>query len=82
MLDPRLRDIESLEAISQDEQARAIFLKLAALSRSGRMEVFLHQLGEDEELDAETKVQITELGRDPGWLLVVEEYLLRTCRLH
>jgi hypothetical protein len=31
-----LDDLESLEAISQNEEARRIFLRMAALSQSGR----------------------------------------------
>jgi hypothetical protein len=82
MADVRLQDIESLEAISQDDEARAIFLKMAALSRAGRMEIFLDQLGADDEVDDETKLQLAELGRDEGLLLAVEEYVLSTVRLH
>ncbi|MEX2210856.1 MAG: hypothetical protein WD689_03735 [Gaiellaceae bacterium] len=82
MLDPRLPDIESLEAISQDEEARAIFLRMAAIWRAGRMENFLDQLGADGEVDDETKLQLAELGRDESLLLVVEDYVLNTVRLH
>jgi len=36
-----LDDIESLEAISQNEDARRIFLRMAALSQTGRTENFV-----------------------------------------
>ena len=75
-------DIESLEAISQDELARRVVLKLAAIRRAGRMEPFLEQLAGDREVDDETKQSLAELGRDEGLLLAVEDYLQRTNRLH
>jgi hypothetical protein len=78
----RLKDIESLEAISQDEYARRVFLKLAAISRAGGMEPFLAQLFADDDLDAETKAKVSELGRDESLLLAIEEYLQRTQRFH
>jgi len=77
-----LRDIESFEAISQDELARRVVLKLAAISRAGRMEPFLEQLAADGDVDQETKEKLAELGRDESLLLAVEDYLQRTDRLH
>jgi hypothetical protein len=82
MLDPWLRDIEPLEAICRDEHLRRLFLKLAVVSRSGRMESFLAQLAADGDVDEETKLKVAELGRDEPLLLAVEEYLRRTDRLH
>jgi hypothetical protein len=81
-LDLWLRDIESLEAISQDEDVRQVFLKLAALARSGGMESFLARLAEDDDLDRSTKEKLAELGRDEDLLLSIEEYLRRTARPH
>ena len=43
-----LNDIESLEAISQDDEAKQIFLRMAALSRDGQMGSFLTELARDE----------------------------------
>jgi hypothetical protein len=43
-----LNDIESLEAISQDDEARQIFLRMAAMSRDGQMGNFLRELAEDD----------------------------------
>lgn len=82
MVDLWLDDLESLEAISQDEETRQIFLRMAALSRAGRIEPFLAQLAADDEVDEETKLKIAELGRDRTLLLTVEDYLRRTQRLH
>jgi len=82
MQDLWLRDIESFEAISQDELARRVVLKLAAISRAGRMEPFLEQLAADGDVDEETKEKLAELGRDESLLLAVEDYLQRTDRLH
>ena len=82
MQDLWLRDMESFEAISQDELARRVVLKLAAISRAGRMEPFLAQLAADRDVDEETKEKLAELGRDESLLLAVEDYLCRTDRLH
>jgi hypothetical protein len=82
MLGPWLNDIESLEAISQDEEAKRIFLRMAALSRDGQMGSFLTELAQDEDLDDETKGTLEELAQDSTFLLVVEDYLARTRVLH
>jgi hypothetical protein len=77
-----LQDMESLEAISQDDEAKQIFLRMAALSRDGQMGSFLTELARDEDLDDETKGTLEELARDSNFLLAVEEYLERTQVLH
>jgi hypothetical protein len=77
-----LNDIESLEAISQDDEAKQIFLRMAALSRDGQMGSFLTELARDQDLDAETKGTLRELAEDNSFLLAVEDYLQRTQRLH
>jgi hypothetical protein len=76
------QDMESLEAISQDHEAKRIFLRMAALSRAGHMGSFLIELAQDEELDDETKGTLRELAEDNTFLLAVEDYLQRTDRLH
>jgi hypothetical protein len=82
MLGTWLQDLESLEAISQDADARAIFLRMAALSREGQMGSFLSELANDEDLDEETKGRLSELACDSSFLLAVEDYVERTQRLH
>ena len=82
MLGLWLQELESLEAISQDADARRIFLKMAAMSHEGRLPNFLDQLAHDRELDDVTKGQLTELASDRSFLLAVEEYLRRTQRFH
>ena len=77
-----LDDLESLEAISQNEEARRIFLRMAALSQSGRTPNFVVEVALDGELDGETKGRLVELAQDQSFLLAVEEYLVRTHRLH
>ena len=61
-----MQDIESLEAISQDEDTRNLFLRMAYLSQNGRIQPFLRELEDDGDLDAETKVTLTELACDEG----------------
>ncbi len=77
-----LDDIESLEAISQNEDARRIFLRMASLSQTGRTPSFVVEVALDRDLDAVTKGRLVELAQDESFLLAVEEYLVRTHRLH
>ena len=79
---PWLEDIESLEAISQDDAAKQIFLRMAAMSRDGRMGTFLTELARDDDLDEETKGTLRELAEDNTFLVAVEDYLHRTRILH
>ena len=76
------QDIEWLEAISQDEDARALFLRMAVLSQEGKLEPFLTELRDDEELDDHTKGTVAELAQDQAFLLAVADYLRNTKRLH
>jgi hypothetical protein len=82
MLGVWLNDMESLEAISQDDEAKQIFLRMAAMTRGGQMNNFLTELARDEELDDETKGTLKELAEDDAFLLAVEDYLQRTTVLH
>jgi len=77
-----LQDLESLEAISQNDDARKIFLRMAAMSQAGRLPNFIAEVAHDRELDETTKEHLTELANDPSFLLAVEEYLRRTQRVH
>jgi hypothetical protein len=77
-----LRDIESLEAISQDADTRALCLRMAELTQLGRLDPFLLELARDGELDTETKATLAELAREEGFLLAVEDYVRRTRALH
>ena len=77
-----LQDIEALETISQDEQTRALFLRMAALQRSGGISSFLIELDRDPEVDDDVKGPLAEIARDTDFLLAVEEYCLKTDRLH
>ena len=82
MLPLWLQDLESFEAICQDADARTIFLRMAALSRSGRLGSFLTELAADDEIDDDTKGTLKEIARDPSFLFAVEDYLRRTQRYH
>ena len=77
-----LEDLESLEAISQDAEARTIFLRMAALSQEGRLASFLIELADAPELDEFTKGTLSEIAKDEAFLLVVDDYLHRTQVLH
>jgi len=73
-----LEDIEAFEQVSQDETACRLVLRLAQLSREGRLEPFVIELADDPELDEGTRHAIAELAGDEGFLLAVEDYLGRT----
>ena len=77
-----LDDTEWLAAIARNEDARQIFLRMAALAQSGRTSSFVAEVTLDRELDGKTKGQLVELAQNEAFLLAVEEYLVRTHRLH
>jgi hypothetical protein len=77
-----LQDIESLEAISQDEDTRQLFLRMAHMSQNGRIQPFLRELEDDREIDDATKDTLAELAQDAGFLHAVEDYVHRTRALH
>jgi hypothetical protein len=76
------QDIEWLEAISQDASSRELFLRMAALSEEGRLEPFLTELQQDEELDAQTKGTVAEIAQDQAFIMAVADYLRTTTRPH
>jgi hypothetical protein len=77
-----LADIEALEQIAQDESARALFLRMAALQRAGRTSSFLVELAGDPEVDEAMKGPLAEIAQDTDFLLAVEEYVHRTRAFH
>ena len=68
-----MQDIESLEAINQDELVRQIVLRTACFVRGGRLPGFVAAVGADAELDAETETTVLELARDETFLLARED---------
>ena len=82
MLRTWLEDLESLEAISQDDATRDLFLRMARLSQKDRLQPFLSELQHDDDLDDSTKGMVTELAEDPTFLLVVEDYVQKTQIVH
>jgi hypothetical protein len=77
-----VEDIESLEAISGDADARRLFLRMAELRQTGRIAPFLQELAQDGEIDDATKLGLAELATDGRFLHAVEDYVLRTRRLN
>ncbi len=82
MVDLWLHDIESLEAVAQDESTRIICLRMAAMSKAGTLAPFLAHLHSDNDLDEGTKGTITEIASDENFLLAVEDYVRRTRYVH
>ena len=77
-----LDDLEALEAISQDDDTRRLFLRMAQLSQRGRLSPFLRELADDGEIDQATKLRLSELAQDSSFLHAVEDYVLRTREQH
>ena len=82
MLVTWLQDLESLEAISQDDKTRDLFLRMAWLSQEDRLQPFLSELQQDDDLDDSTKGMVTELAEDKTFLLAVEDYVQKTQIVH
>lgn len=82
MVDVWLHDIESLEAVMQDEQTRRLCLRMAAMSRAGTLGPFIENLQGDDELDDSTKGTLAELAGDQSFLLAIEDYVRRTHTIH
>jgi hypothetical protein len=75
-------NLESLEAIRQDEDTCDLVLRMSALSRAGKLGPFLLELAHDDELDEMTKGTLTEIAQDRNFLHTVEEYFQRTEIFH
>jgi hypothetical protein len=82
MLATWMQDLESLEAISQDDLTRDLFLKMAWLSQEDRLKPFLVELQHDNDLDESTKGMLAEIAEDRTFLLAVEDYVHRTQVIH
>jgi hypothetical protein len=78
MLATWLQDLESLEAISQDDATRDLCLRMASLSQTDSLGPFLVELRDDRDLDDQTKRMLKELAEDRTFLLAVEDYVHKT----
>jgi hypothetical protein len=59
----QLRDnLESFEAINQDDMTRDLVLRMSALSQAGKLAPFLFELTHDAELDELTKGTLVEIA--------------------
>jgi len=75
-------DLEALETVSQNAEARDLFLRMAHLSGVGELNRFLFELEETEELDAETKAVFAEVAQDRTFLSALDDYVHRTRVFH
>jgi hypothetical protein len=82
VVDPWVHDIESLEALAQDERIKRLCLRMAAMSQAGTLDPFVATLRLDDGLDELTKGTIAELAGDETFLLALEDYVRRTHVLH
>jgi hypothetical protein len=82
VLDHLTANLESFEAINQDDTTRDLVLRMSALSQAGKLGPFLFELAHDAELDDLTKGTLVEIANDESFLLAVEDYLVRTEIVH
>ena len=82
MVDLWLHDIESLEAVTQDEETKRLCLGMAAMSQAGTLAPFIANLNRDDDVDDTTKGTIAEIANDANFLLAVEDYVRRTRVFH
>ncbi len=82
MLRTLQENLESFEAINQDDVTRDLVLRMSALSQTGKLGPFLFELTHDAELDDLTKGTLVEIASDQSFLLAVEDYLHRTEIVH
>jgi hypothetical protein len=75
-------DLEALETVSQNLEARDLFLRMAHLSGAGELNRFLFELEETEGLDAETKAAFAEVAQDRTFLSALDDYVHRTRLFH
>ena len=62
MVDLWLHDIESLEAVTQDEHTKRLCLRMAAMSQAGTLAPFIANLHHDDDLDDSTKGTLAEIA--------------------
>ena len=68
--------------MSQNAEARDLFLRMAHLSGAGELTHFLFELSASNEIDAETKAVVAEVAQDRLFLLALDEYVHCTRVLH
>jgi cytosine/adenosine deaminase-related metal-dependent hydrolase len=82
VVDLWLQDMESLEAVAQDELTKLLCLRMAAMWQAGTLRTFLATLDQDGELDEGTRSTIAVLAADERFLLSVDDYVRRTSLIH
>ena len=82
MTSVRPDDLEALESVSQNAEARDLFLRMAHLSSAGALARFLSELSANDEIDAETKAVFAEVAQDRSFLTALDEYVDRTRVFH
>ena len=82
MVDLWQHDIESLEAVTQDEHTKRLCRRMAAMSQAGTLAPFIANLHYDDELDDSTKGTLAEIAEDANFLLALEDYVRRTRLVH
>lgn len=75
-------DLDALETVSQNEDARDLFLRMARLSAHGGLATFLAELSKSDELDAETTELFAEVACDRTFLLALDDYVYLTRLAH
>jgi hypothetical protein len=77
LVDLWIYDLESLEAVSEDEDAREVVHRLACLARAGQLQRLVDAVSADPDIDDDTKAWTLELAGNEPFLIAVDAYLAR-----
>ena len=76
-VDRWLEELELLEALDCDREARSVVLRMGRLAHEGRLEGFRRVVREDEALDEETRSWVLGLARNEAFLVAAHGYAER-----
>jgi fructose-bisphosphate aldolase class 1 len=82
MLETLRDNLESFEAINQDDMSRDLVLRMSELSQAGKLGTFLFELTLDAELDDLTTATRVEIATDAEFVPAIEDYHVRTEIVH
>jgi hypothetical protein len=77
LVDLWIYDLESLEVVSEDEDAREVVHRLACLARAGQLHCLIDAVTADPDIDDDTKAWMLELARNEPFLIAVDVYVAR-----
>lgn len=75
-------DLETFEAVAQDDNCRRMIKQLSALLEQGQLDGFLARLAGDPNVPLPAKLQLVEIASDERFLCAIGDYLKRTAIMH